>query len=390
MAALPRRIRVNSFWRWLKRHGNTLLFTISVVTLAVLVSWWALFLYRTIKQERVMRYESMRISASALAYALVHTGGSAPLLGPVATDERLAIATRAQAGPHTLAGLAPLWPDLCIVARPEYLQQLKEDYEAKKAMVLGESGFMLIAVVISAFMLHRVTWLERRSYREMRQFWSRVTHELKTPITGIKAFLQTLQSREFSRAELMPLLGLALREVERQEMLAENLLVGQRLERGGPGLTTRVFAPGPFLREFLEGHRIFLPDSNIGYSAECPDSLQVRADPDAVRVILENLADNALKYGGADPQIRWALRSTGGKVEISVTDSGMGFTPGQGEEMFEAYQRLSEHHTSGRHGTGMGLYISRQLARRMGGNLTASSTGPGQGATFTLTLRVAE
>jgi signal transduction histidine kinase len=288
-----------------------------------------------------------------------------------------------------LAQLAPSWPGLCIVARPDYLEQLKDDFERKKAMVLGESGFMLLAVIISAFMLHRVTWLERRSYREMRQFWSRVTHELKTPITGIKAFLQTLQAHEFSRAELMPLLGLALREVERQEMLAENLLVGQRLERGGPGLTQRIFAPGPFLREFIEGHRIFLPDSNIGLSAECPDSVEVRADPDAVRVILENLADNALKYGGADPHIHWALRCAGSKVEISLKDSGMGFSPGQAEEMFEAYQRLSEHHTSGRHGTGMGLYISRQLARRMGGDLTASSEGPGKGAKFTLTLRLA-
>jgi len=172
-------------------------------------------------------------------------------------------------------------------------------------------------------------------------------------------------------------------------MLAENLLVGQRIERQGLGLHARPIKLARFVREFIEEHRIILPDENISLQLNCPEDTAALADPDALRVILENLTDNALKYGGDNPHLTYALSLVDSHALVSVSDTGIGFAPGQAELIFDAYQRLTSEEPKGKHGTGMGLHLSRQLAGKMGGSLNASSEGEGKGASFIISLKVA-
>ena len=113
------------------------------------------------------------------------------------------------------------------------------------------------------------------------------------------------------------------------------------------------------------------------------------ADPDALRVILENLTDNALKYGGQDPQLTYSISATSEQTQIMISDKGVGFAPEQAEPIFDAYHRLTEEQPKGKHGTGMGMHLSRQLARKMGGDLKAHSEGEGKGASFIVTLKKA-
>jgi signal transduction histidine kinase len=111
--------------------------------------------------------------------------------------------------------------------------------------------------------------------------------------------------------------------------------------------------------------------------------LEVLADPDFTRMILDNLVDNALKYGGSEPEVTIQARSEGSRVTIEVSDSGVGFEPGDAETLFVPFERMSAAAAS-QSGTGLGLSISRGLARRMGGDVTAESEGPGRGSRFTL------
>jgi signal transduction histidine kinase len=216
-----------------------------------------------------------------------------------------------------------------------------------------------------------------------------LTHELKTPITGIKAFLQTIQQQEMSREELLPLVAMALREVERQEMLAENLLVGQRIERAGLGLQLKPFKLAQRVRDFFDEHRIIIPEGALHLEFKCSEDTRVLADPDGLWVILENLTDNALKYGGDSPEITCEVAETEKHGVVVISDRGVGFDPSHSSRIFDAYHRLTDELPGGRHGTGMGLYLSRRLARKMGGNLRAESEGPDRGASFIITLKKA-
>jgi signal transduction histidine kinase len=117
--------------------------------------------------------------------------------------------------------------------------------------------------------------------------------------------------------------------------------------------------------------------------------IKVHADPNALLVILENLCDNALKYGGAEPVVTIETLREDSRVVVRVCDRGTGFEPGKGEELFVPFKRSLEGQETVRHGTGLGLSIARSLARRMGGEVTGHSEGPGKGSCFMVTIREA-
>ena len=115
------------------------------------------------------------------------------------------------------------------------------------------------------------------------------------------------------------------------------------------------------------------------------EAVQVMADRDGLRVILENLLDNAHKYGGGSVRLAGVVRD--GRWRLDISDRGRGFTPEIADKLFDLHHRGSGDGVT--HGAGLGLAIARQLARRMGGDITARSPGPGQGAVFTVSLTVA-
>lgn len=372
---------------WLRRRGYHLLFAAALFSLLALVLWWSVFIRESIKLRHDLQYASMQKTATIIALQLGHNWQQEPTVGKLDLDDRLEVVKEDAKQLEHAVPLAPAWPQYSIVPRKEVVAQLEDKAARQFLMVTGESSTLLLVVLVCFFMLWYMMRLERRATRQLHEFWGRVTHELKTPITGIKAFLQTLQQHEFSKEELAPLLKLALGEVERQEMLAENLLLGQRLESRDSVIGLRSIRVGQFVRDFIDEHRIILPDENLKFVLSCPEDTEARADPDGLRVILENLTDNALKYGGEHPELTYEIARDDGRVTITISDRGIGFNPANANLLFDAYERLSEDQPRGKHGTGMGLYLSRQLARKMGGDLIARSEGANTGAQFLITLR---
>jgi histidine kinase len=187
----------------------------------------------------------------------------------------------------------------------------------------------------------------------------------------------------------MRLYGLGLKETRRLERMIENVLVAGRLraERFDVQLTSVPLRP--LLEEFVERRRLYRPDR--------PDALRlcwelkgeagtVRADPAALRMIFDNLIDNAFKYGGEQPTIELHVVDQDGRIRVAVEDRGIGFPPDRAEDLFVPFRRALDSKGAVLPGTGLGLSIARTLARRMGGDLTARSDGPDRGSTFTVAL----
>ncbi len=369
---------------FLAAHGYHLLFTLTLVALAALIAWWSVFIRGAINLQHQHSYELLQQRAQIAALTL-GTDGGLPSVGSVPGDDQLEI-VRSDGSTRPVAVPVKAWPGYCVSARVEDIAEIERHFTRQLHMILGESTFMVLIIIVSSFMLYRLIYVERRATKQLHEFWSRLTHELKTPLTGIKAFLQTLQKRDFTREELAPLVGMALREVERQEMLAGNLLVGQRVEREGFGVKLLEFNLPHNVSAFFAEHGILFPAGAFELKVECPLQRTVLGDPDALWVILENLVDNALKYGGDQPQLAVVVVDEGAQTAVRLSDRGAGFDPRNAGRIFEAYHRLMHELPAGRHGTGMGLYLSRRLARKMGGDLVADSAGPGQGATFTILL----
>lgn len=374
---------IRGFWR---RKIYHFVFIFSLLALALLVTWWAIFLNRSVNLAHDLTYEKLSMSLEIHAYTMGHTKGVRPPLGIMVKDQRMEIVRTTDITTGDSRPLIPFWGELSIRPTRWHLDEIEDKHRRKRLMIVGESGLLMVLILVSGLMIYRMYWLEKRTTRELNEFWSRVSHEIKTPITGLKAFLETLQNGDLSRDELEPLIQLALKQVERQRQLAENMLIGQRIKRGGIGIKLKPVDLDEFISNYLETHHVGLSRSKVLLDIDPGAETIVKADTESLHVIFDNIIDNAVKYGGNELHLNLRVTSEGRSGIVEIRDNGPGFDPEMRENIFKAFSRLGSELPGGQHGTGMGLHISRQLARTMGGNLTASSEGKGMGATFTLSL----
>jgi signal transduction histidine kinase len=375
---------------WCKRQTYHFVFISSLFALTLLVTWWAIFLYQSVNQTYETKLEGARHGVYSYSLFLGHNPVKQPKEGPYPRDSRLEI-VHAHSKPREISTeLLPYWKNWWLQPKAEFLDQLIDKRNRQRLMVIGESGFLLLLILVSGLMIYRMYWLEKRTTQELHELWSRVSHEIKTPITGVKAFLETLQSQSLSQEEMAPLLELALKQVDRQQQLTENMLVGQKLKRRASGIKLKRLPIRAYLQSYIEKHPFQLAGGDL--TLACPgddvNSPIVFADPEALRIIFDNLIDNARKYGGDQVKIDICLEQKGKRAVISFIDNGPGFSPQMAENIFKAYKRLgNELPGKEQKGTGMGMYISRRLAKKMKGSLTAHSQGIGEGAHFILSLK---
>jgi signal transduction histidine kinase/PAS domain-containing protein len=222
-------------------------------------------------------------------------------------------------------------------------------------------------------------------------FLASMSHELRTPLNAIAGYVQLLD---------MQLAGPVVEEQRRflaRIARAQNLLLGRindMLNFVKIGSGTLSYAVRPVrVHEMLAGLDTMihpqLTERGLTYEYVPPDStLRVSADAEKLEQILLNLLSNALKFTPTGGQITLASQANGSRVDISVSDTGVGIPASKLHAIFEPFIQLSSSLTRAREGTGLGLAISRDLARGMGGELSAVST-PGAGSTFTLSLPIA-
>ena len=237
---------------------------------------------------------------------------------------------------------------------------------------------MLIVVARDATEAHELERLKD-------DFVATVSHELRTPLTPIKGWAVTLlQLGDHLSAEQRDEgIQAILRHSERLERLITNILEVSKVERGLSDRRETIVdvlqvarkTVGDFLNE--NDRKILL---NAG-----TERLLTRGDEVWIEQILSNLLSNAIKYSPADMPIEVSVFGSDDSIEVSVTDRGPGIPENETERIFERFKRLGDHMTRSQGGTGLGLYIARQLARAIGGELSVKSDA-GQGATFTLRL----
>jgi PAS domain S-box-containing protein len=201
-----------------------------------------------------------------------------------------------------------------------------------------------------------------------------VSHELRTPLTGVHGAASTLLGRE---AELTPparraLLEMLVEQTQRLARIVDEILLASRLDAEAIEAEPAVFDA----TELLTGLEA-APDAHRLVVGPV-EGIRVRADLDRLRQVIGNLVDNALKYSTGPVHVAIARRDL--SVRITVSDEGPGIPAGERDRIFEKFYRLDPDQTSGVSGTGLGLYIARELVERMGARI--GLLGRERGATF--------
>ncbi len=370
----------------LKTHGHHFIFILSIFALGSLVVWWSIFIRNSIQQQHLHHYDKLEADLKFTAFKLGTDGSHQPSTGVFKEDARFEVIVCQSGSSLFSRPLEPYWPELCLKVQPNILGQIESKTSRLKLMLVGEASVLILIVLVSIVFLYRFIRLEKRTAREVNTFWERSAHEIKTPITGIKAFLENLRAGAIDSKKLAMYIDIALGQIERQEKLAENILSGYQLKRREIGLRCVDLELTNFVIDYFAKDSSRLAGAKIIFKFNKDNRMTLRADVNTLKVILDNITDNAVKYCASSPVLQVDCIGYENKAVIVIKDNGPGFRPHFMEAIFEAYKLLDEELPGKRHGTGFGLYISRQLARKMGGDVEAYSEGEGKGAEFRIIL----
>jgi len=243
----------------------------------------------------------------------------------------------------------------------------------------------LITVALHERWLHRALERLREFDRLKDEFIAVISHELRTPLTSVYGAALTLQKRDVSDEMQEALLDIVSDEAGRLARLLDDALSASRLHADRETFEITPIDGAGIARSVVDATRPRVPE---GLELELIASTGVplvAADPDKLRQVLVNLTENAIKYSPNGGRIEVRVDRIGPAVRFSVRDEGIGIAPEEQTRVFERFHRLDPNMTRGVGGTGLGLYICRELVQHMGGRIWVTSR-EGRGSTFSFDL----
>jgi signal transduction histidine kinase len=227
----------------------------------------------------------------------------------------------------------------------------------------------------------------RRSDQGRRQMLADVSHELKTPLTAIRAGVETLQMPEgaMDASRRAAYLSTLARETQRLERIVADLLALGRYEGGGTAIEPRVFAPARLFAHVALRHR----DQAAARGVElrqvvAGEADQIVADPDRVEQVVDNLVANALRHTPDGGAVEMQAGRADGAAVLTIADSGEGIAPEHLPHVFDRFYKVDPARAGAAAGSGLGLAICKAIVVAHGGTIVVTSR-PG-GTVFTITL----
>jgi two-component system phosphate regulon sensor histidine kinase PhoR len=226
--------------------------------------------------------------------------------------------------------------------------------------------------------------------RARSDFVATASHELRTPLAAVYGAARTLRRTdiEIPGEQRDRFLEIIVSETERLTAIVSQILLAGQLEEGRVDVTTAATDLQPLAESVLASARLRAPTAIELRLEQNGDRAVALADEAKLRQVLVNLLDNAIKYSPDGGDVAVELAGGPNRVRLTVRDSGLGIPPGEQERIFEKFYRLDPALTRGVGGSGLGLFISRELVSRMDGSLTVRSE-PGGGVAFVVELPAA-
>ncbi len=314
-------------------------------------------------------------------------GAGRALGAPAAARENDGIAPGPGAG-STPAALAPLGeiPGWAVRADLRDPGALERTLARSRAAVAGAAALFLCVTLAGLAVLVRTARREMELAALKGEFVSHVSHELKTPLSVIRMFAETLAlGRTRDEAQRREFLETIARESERLTGMIDNVLDFSRIEQGRRAYRFEAVDLRAILEEAVAVRRARLEQEGFALALDLPPLPILAGDDEALASVFGNLLDNAARYSSEVKTISVAARSDGGGITVDVADRGIGVDPAERERIFEPFARGSDERARRTKGTGLGLALVRHAVHAHGGRVTVAPNG-GQGSIFSVRL----
>ncbi|MHC4470399.1 MAG: sensor histidine kinase [Planctomycetota bacterium] len=310
-----------------------------------------------------------------VAATVVDAEGNSVVAGPGDPDRRILAKGRFE-------GALPFWTPIVTVLDPGFAERRTAASRRLHYWIMGVS---IAGILAAAWFVLRTVKHELHDAKMKSDFLSTVTHELKTPLTSIRMFIETLmEGRVKDEGERREYLGVISREADRLTGLIQRVLDLARLEGRTAALNRKSADLGAILAESADIFRRRMAGGDAELEVAVPDDLpKAKVDPGAVQELLLNLLSNALKYGGK--RIRLGASVRDGNAVLEVEDDGIGIAEEEQGRIFEKFYRADDSLARSVEGSGLGLALVGEIARAHGGSVGLFSK-KGEGSRFTVTL----
>ena len=251
----------------------------------------------------------------------------------------------------------------------------------KTAQYIGEGSTFLLLICISAIFIYRAVRRQFRLQDQQQNFMMAVTHELKTPIAVTRLNLETLLRHDLDRPRQQKIVLAALQETERLNNLANNILLSSQLESDNRNLSKEELDLSSLIKQLGHDYSHRFPERSWQIDVE-PD-LAVYGDTMLLQMLGGNLIENAVKYSPKYSLVRIAVFAEQEAIFLQVADHGAGIAEKDKVRIFEKFFRAGNESTRTAQGTGLGLYLCKQIAADHKAQITVANNKP-SGSIFTV------
>lgn len=265
------------------------------------------------------------------------------------------------------------WGWLLIKAEPD-----------RKMMVLGEGAVFLFLVLLGISQIHKTLNRQQKLAHQQKNFLLSVTHELKSPLAAIKLSVQTILKRTLEPKQQQSFLQNSLKDIERLDDLVENMLLATKIENKSYSFPKSSFNLSELVEKVLDRLQIHACSSQTIKGTVSPN-IYLMGDSFAMNSVLTNLIENAVKYSPACAEVAVSLRADDEHIYMSVSDHGRGIPEEEKNRIFDKFYRIGNEDTRQEKGTGLGLYIVKQVLKMHQGSIKVLDNEP-SGTIFEITL----
>ncbi len=253
------------------------------------------------------------------------------------------------------------------------VQDIEMDYRRQQKMIIGEGLVFGISLLCGLFLINKAFWTEIKANKSRSNFLLSVTHELKTPIASLNLINKTLATKNLTPEKNKTLLKAASEEGRRIESLVNNILTAAQIEQ-----SYSYNMESTNLSELISRYiyRTYILNDIHQFDQDLKEDIVADIDPEAFTSLLNNLLDNALKYSPDESDINVILSETDNQINLKIKDQGVGITDEEKKQVLQKFYRIGNEETRESKGTGLGLFIVKQIIDAHKGSINLHDNNP--------------